>query len=862
MRPATTRLFAAMIGGMLTLSAISHAEEATAPKPNRNKKPAVTQQQIEDLFRAFRAKDYSRARKLVEADARLASASGNTSGTYCLVEAAKSNRIDLVRFLLAKGADPNIGAGGGTALHVATGWGNMEMAKMLLNAGAKVNTINSEDFTPFSIFRDKKMALLLRSRGGWHQPMFEDLVPVLQALDASDLKAAEEVLKKQPKLVTQKKGRKQRTVLHWAAMEGRADLVKLLLAAGADIERPDWEATANNGRKFGNTPLHIAAKWGHSEVVAVLLKAGAKIDPRENTRHLTPLHMAILWDQLDVVQQLLAAGADTRITDGWKRNPLHLAVLAGSERLVLLFLKRGADIEAQGTSSKKTPLHLAASQGHVNVAKLLIAHKEDVNKGDISGLTPLHDAATRKVAELLMAHGAKINVVGGRGQTPLHQAAHVEVAAYLLEKGAKLDAQDQYGATPLHYAVGRHHPDTAQLLIAKGADVKIQTQRGYPLLSSAVFHEDLKTAKLLLAKGADPNKGPARTTVIGWRTFSRATGFGSWQESHAPAPLWHAIHHGHEEMVELLLAHGARVNPLNHGGPSPLHLAIERRHLAIAKRLLDKGADVNARDGHGATPLHGALRYYRDESELVKLLIRHGAELNTLNVEGFTPLASLLPGKSSAYMERSAKDEWVRIERFLPKQHAFTGGVFFDTRDSFASDKEKMSAFLRRRGAESEASHEEITEISKALAAKNWDQAKSLLGANPLAGVNLFQNALTQLDWTLVAKLLETCPTLAWPGDANGWLPIHDAAAANSVAIVKQLLAIGVDVDANTTDGHSALHLAAEFGHLEMAQLLLSSGAYPYARRDSDSMSPREVAEQHGQMAVAELLEKAEKAMP
>ncbi|MSO89346.1 MAG: ankyrin repeat domain-containing protein [Rhodospirillaceae bacterium] len=92
------------------------------------------------------------------------------------------------------------------------------------------------------------------------------------------------------------------TALHLASFFGHADVVRLLVAAGA-------RRTAVSRNKLANTPLHAAVAARRATVVDVLLAAGADPDSRE-TNGLTPLHLAALNGDVEIIRRLIAAGAD------------------------------------------------------------------------------------------------------------------------------------------------------------------------------------------------------------------------------------------------------------------------------------------------------------------------------------------------------------------------------------------------------------------------------------------------------------------------------------------------------------------------------------------------------------------------
>jgi len=95
---------------------------------------------------------------------------------------------------------------------------------------------------------------------------------------------------------------------------------------------------------------------------------------------------------------------------------------------------------------------------------------------------------------------------------------------------------------------------------------------------------------------------------------------------------------GHQAAVMLLLRNGANVNDAsrNFQQVTPLHSAAASNDTEICRLLLGKGANVNACQQGGFTPLHAAAQ--NGNSEMVQLFLSHGAEVNVRTSQGLTPL--------------------------------------------------------------------------------------------------------------------------------------------------------------------------------------------------------------------------------
>lgn len=137
--------------------------------------------------------------------------------------------------------------------------------------------------------------------------------------------------------------------LHNAAMRGKIDPVKKLLADGAKVDVRQ--------ERFQGTPLQYAANHGHVEIVQLLIKSGAKVDARD-TQGRTPLMWAADSGRPDVIRELLKAKADIRAVDNHGSTALHFAALSKKKEAAQLLVDSGAKTDALN-AQKKTPLDLA-----------------------------------------------------------------------------------------------------------------------------------------------------------------------------------------------------------------------------------------------------------------------------------------------------------------------------------------------------------------------------------------------------------------------------------------------------------------------------------------------------------------------
>jgi ankyrin repeat protein len=148
------------------------------------------------------------------------------------------------------------------------------------------------------------------------------------------------------------------TVLHAAASSGSAALVQQMLDAHGSKARSSLRYLGRSAATAPYcTPLHLAVAEGFKEVVEVLIAAGAEVN-KQDSEGAAPLHAAIAGNHQGLAEVLLAAGAGVNGQDTKGVTPLHLAAAAGLQEMVELLLAAGAGKELQD-SQGCTPLHRA-----------------------------------------------------------------------------------------------------------------------------------------------------------------------------------------------------------------------------------------------------------------------------------------------------------------------------------------------------------------------------------------------------------------------------------------------------------------------------------------------------------------------
>jgi len=176
---------------------------------------------------------------------------------------------------------------------------------------------------------------------------------------------------------------------------------------------------------------------------------------------------AVKQDDAVQVRELLGRGFDPDTLDAKGLSGLYLALREPSlkvARVLIDWPKTNIEIR---TDHDESPLMMASLKGELDLAKRLIDRGADVNK---PGWTPLHYAATGghlEIMQLLLDNYAYIDAASPNGTTPLMMAAHygtAEAVKLLLDAGADPKLKNEQGLTAIDFAYSANRADVAQLI--------------------------------------------------------------------------------------------------------------------------------------------------------------------------------------------------------------------------------------------------------------------------------------------------------------------------------------------------------------------------------------------------------------
>ncbi|XP_030286473.1 ankyrin-2b isoform X24 [Sparus aurata] len=280
---------------------------------------------------------------------------------------------------------------------------------------------------------------------------------------------------------------------------------------------------------------------------------------------------------------------------------------------------------------------------------------------------------------------------------------------------------------------------------------------------------------------------------------------------------------GNIDKVLEYLKGGVDISTCNQNGLNALHLAAKEGHVDLVQELLDRGAAVDSATKKGNTALH--ISSLAGQAEVVKLLVKRGADINAQSQNGFTPL----------YM--AAQENHLDVVRYL----------------------------LENGGNQSTATEDGFTPLAIALQ-QGHNQVVSILLENDTKGkvrLPALHIAARKDDTKSAALLLQNdhnadvqskmMVNRTTENGKSGFTPLHIAAHYGNVNVATLLLNRGAAVDFTARNGITPLHVASKRGNTNMVGLLLDRGSQIDAKT-RDGLTPLHCAARSGHDTSVELL--------
>ena len=473
--------------------------------------------------------------------------------------------------LLLQNVDVNAPqADGATAIQWAAYEDDLEMAEVLIAAGANVRAANREGATPLELAAlngsAAMIARLLQARAEVNEKGPHGETPLMFASRNGNL-AAIGVLLDHKADVNVKESLRGTTALMWAAEQGHALAVQLLIEHGADV-RAASNPDSRGGTAYLAPPIQARLR---SEQGAGGLRRRRRPGAEGTVG-------ADFVAAADAAAAAVAFGRQQN-TDGGGLTPLVFAARQGSLETVKVLVAAGADVN-QVTRYGWSPLLAATQNRNYQIGKYLLEQGADPNRANKGGWTPLYLATDNR------------NIEGGDYPVRAADVDHLEFIKMLLDKGSNVNA--------------RICGDKSTPTECRGDSTETRTiftmqwvyEDGATPFWRAAQSGDVTLMKLLLAHGAEPEIATAHNVTA----LAAASGIG-WVEG----ITFEWSEKENVEAVKLCLEAGIDPNAADDEGRTALHGAAHKGRNEVVKLLVEHGAKVDARDLGSRDTVNGAM---------------------------------------------------------------------------------------------------------------------------------------------------------------------------------------------------------------------------------------------------------------
>ena len=564
--------------------------------------------------------------------------------------AAQNGHLDVCKYLLEQDEPTS------TALALASGRGNNEVVRLLVEHGVYVNDVSS-GVSPLVLsisFGHEDVALYLVDSGAdVNQATTEGIETPLMVAISNNMITLTKVLVSKGADVNAKTSTGKLTSSHaW-----KRDLLAYLINHGAKLDKDYFSCFMETcgDRDMLKFLMQQGVGWSKAlnacaeEQEADICLAIAELAEEDKGFEFDRLTLSqalvsgLRWLDSSIafsgkqIQTLIYNGANVHYrSDG--ESALMRACSERNVEAVEVLLKHGANVNdiSDNKDSMVTPLICACRvpcAKSYSIAKLLLEHKADVNtKGTMDGEeeSPLWATinsgfASLELLKLLVENGADVHERDSCKRTVLYPSLsfrdskrNIAQISFFLDQGVDINAQDDFGNTMLFEACKTSDTEVLELLVSRGADLGLKNDIGDNCLMGACESCRRKCTRWLVEKQMNVNE----------------------QNQFGTTALMYAARSSNVEMLEYLLSVGANVEHRDEKGWSAIWYAASCFNDKIFRALCERGADWKGVDDEKLTVLMIACQRARGRAnrDFVEWLLRNGADETAEDGNGWTAM--------------------------------------------------------------------------------------------------------------------------------------------------------------------------------------------------------------------------------
>ena len=494
----------------------------------------------------------------------------------------RCNSLTITHFLAIQGVGVHVQKNGQTPLHLASLYGRLDIAQVLLDHRATTDLPDRFGRTP--------LHMVVEGTYNFEQDRIRTARLLLDL--GADVNAQDE---------------DNATPLHLASYDGRVETARFLL---------ERDANPNSKDNQGRTPLHSVAedRYLYSEddgirVVQLLLEHGADVNAQDED-NLSPLHVASYHGRVEIVRVLLDGGATTSL----KGNQQQLHFPAPSSPI--------------GWPNISTPLAITTLNHafQCSICPKSFSRRQERERHQLVHLPcflhcPLPHCEWR---------GTRIYVFKDHWQRGDHLSYH--------EQYGHAPERSQFETYDPRVILNQFNNGAISFSEAEGQAIVLVQRKAYELQKPSMGGNPWGRKRYWMTQGEAPGRPVQQSASTEGLISARG-----WTPLHVVAEGgdYDSGDDNDAVVARLLLERGADVNVPNDENQTPLHLACYFGRVKLVQILLDAGANVDMKDDQGQTALHvvsgGAYDSEEDGISVARLLVKHGADVNAQDNNHATP---------------------------------------------------------------------------------------------------------------------------------------------------------------------------------------------------------------------------------
>ncbi|XP_062595086.1 putative ankyrin repeat protein RF_0381 [Saccostrea cucullata] len=588
-------------------------------------------------------------------------------------------------------------------------------------------------------------------------------------------------------------------VLHYTALGGNVNLFKYLLSKGLDV---------NGTTNTGETVVHFCCAGGSEEMCRYLVNMYPSLIFVVNNEGYTALHSACCGGSLKIVSFLINRGINFNALSNDGESILHAACFCGEFEICQYLVDNYPHLLDVKDKSSNTVLHDAASGGNVQIVKLLIEKKMNINSLQGDGKTILHQCCRlgeMEMCEYLVNHFPELlEIRDNRGWTVLHSACRggsVEIVSLLIEKGMDFNALSKDGETILHRACLKGKFEVCEYLVENYPHLlDVKDKFSNSVLHDAAWGGSVQIVKLLIEKKMDINalQGGGETILhlccrsgkmeVCEYLIKLFSGLLEIRDNDGWTAIHSACSGGSVEIVSFLMEKGMDIKTLSNNGKSILHRACLCGKFEVCEYLVENYPHLlDVKDKSSYTVLHDAA--WGGNVQIVKLLIEKKMDINALQGGGETILRQCC---------RSGKKEMCEylVNHFPDLLEKRDNNGWTALHSACWGGSVEIVSFLIEKGMDFNALSND--------------------------GKTILHRACLNGKFEICAYLVENYPHLLDVKDKSSNTVLHDAAWGGNIQIVKLLIEKKIDINAQQRDGETILHQCCRSGKMEICEYLVN----------------------------------------